>query len=107
MLTHKLATITRGGESVQVLIHARDSLRARLAAEHAENNPVDGYILLQWTVRRRPKGGKLRFLTLLFRHTGTDKHPPLTDELEWCELMQEEIEVASGRACGPGSVPPE
>lgn len=88
---------TNDGRNVEVLLHCRTRMKAVQVAENIDDEPIDGYVLLKWSVSRRIRGGKLRSLKLLFRHTGSDTYPPLTDEQEWAELLQKDAEVARGR----------
>ena len=62
--------IKNGGKSARVLFHARDLDTARAIVDQNEEMPVAGYILLEHRIRRRQKGGRLRYLTMVFRHTG-------------------------------------
>ena len=71
--------VRKDGASVDCVLMCKTKRDAISAYDYADENPPLGYILLMGKLRRRPRGGRARFLTLCFRHTGNDEHPPMTE----------------------------
>ena len=90
--------IRDGGELVNVRFLARGVDPALAVVAHAEAAPPLGYILKSSRVSRRPKGGRARFVTLTYAHTGNEHHPPMDDWVEWAETLGEEEDIARGSA---------
>jgi hypothetical protein len=82
------------GDEVDCQIMCKTWDHAARALKHVEDNPPLGYILLMGKIRRRARGGRARFLTMCFRHTGNVEHPPMTDWEDWNATLQEEQQIA-------------
>ena len=88
-------TVRDGGRTVDCQLMARSIDQAFRIAEHADQNPPLGYIMLMAKIRRRAKGGRARFVTLCFRLTGNAEYPPMEDWRDWNATLEAEQRMAS------------
>lgn len=84
------------GRNVNFRIRATDLDAAHRAHKYADENHPEGYILLTARISRRAKGGRTRWLTLSYRHTGNEHHAPEMDAEEWRDLLVPERIIAGG-----------
>lgn len=87
--------IRKEGATVDCTLMCRSRQQALFLTGYADDNPPLGYILLMSKVRRRPKGGKARFVTLCYQHTGNQNHPPMTEWQDWVDTLDVEQQIAS------------
>ena len=94
--------IDEGGRRVACRMNAKTLELAHLVHKFADENHPKGYVLSSAKITRRPKGGRLRYVTLIYRHTGTEYHTPIADWDEWDELLAPEQAIARGGAVAGG-----
>lgn len=83
-------TIQQKGQTVQCRFRTPSNACAHELHSYADNNPPLGYILLHFGCARRRKGGKKRYVTLTYQHTGNSDHPPMIDWRDWDATLQGE-----------------
>lgn len=87
--------VRQEGRSVDCVLLCRSRNQALHLTAYADDNPPLGYIMLMSKIRRRPRGGRARFVTLCYRHTDNQQHPPMTDWQEWVDTLDVEHQIAS------------
>lgn len=87
-------TITEGGKRVSVRLLCRDRNGAIRVWDYAEEFQPQGYVLLAVNVARRVKGGRTRTLALVYRHTGNETFPPMSDWRDWRATLKGEASLA-------------
>ena len=82
--------IVSGGKIVSCRVDANTMKLACQLAEVADANPPLGYRFHHTRIAARNRGGAKRWVTLVYRHTGTPKYAPEDDWEVWNEILAPE-----------------